>query len=111
MAACGSAMSMRRVAISTARGHPNRIASRWSNCARAWETGTPVGFSTPIAGTVEDVIQRFLPIVQGKLGLITHIGIEVRPPGTKTEDVERTLTLFAKEVMPVLKAEATKRGI
>ena len=78
---------------------------------KGWETNTQVGFSTPIAGTVEDVIQRFLPIVQGKMGLITHIGIEVRPPGTKTEDVERTMTLFAKEVMPVLKAEAAKRGI
>ena len=78
---------------------------------KGWETNTQVGFATPIAGTVEDVIERFLPIVRGEQGLITHIGIEARPPGTKTADVERTMTLFAKEVMPVLKAEAAKRGL
>ncbi len=40
-----------------------------------------------------------------------HIGIEARPPGTRTEDAERTMTLFAREVMPVLKAEASKRKV
>lgn len=78
---------------------------------KAHETGGQAGFSTPVAGTVDDIIARFLPIVQGERGLITHIGIEVRPPGTKTEDAERSMTLFAKEVMPVLKAEAAKRGL
>jgi alkanesulfonate monooxygenase SsuD/methylene tetrahydromethanopterin reductase-like flavin-dependent oxidoreductase (luciferase family) len=81
----------------------------------AARTGTHFGaggpFATPVTGTVEDVINAFLPVVRGERGLITHIGIEVRPPGTKTQDVERTMTLFAKEVMPVLKAEAAKRGI
>ena len=78
---------------------------------KAHESGGQAGFLTPIAGTVDDIIQRFLPIVNGAMGLITHIGIEVRPPGTKTEDVERSMTLFAKEVMPVLKAEAAKRNL
>ncbi|MBZ0129146.1 MAG: LLM class flavin-dependent oxidoreductase [Rhodobacteraceae bacterium] len=68
--------------------------------------GKPVGMFAPIAGTVEDVIERFLPIVRGETGLINHIMLEFRPPGTKTADVERSMTLFAKEVMPVLKAEA-----
>jgi alkanesulfonate monooxygenase SsuD/methylene tetrahydromethanopterin reductase-like flavin-dependent oxidoreductase (luciferase family) len=77
---------------------------------KAHETGGSAGFATPKAGTVEDIIESFLPIVRGAQGLITHIGIQVRPPGTKTEDAERTMTLFAKEVMPVLKAEAAKYG-
>lgn len=76
-----------------------------------WETKERAPyFVSPIAGTVEDVINAFMPIVNGAFGLITHIGIEVRPPGTKTADVERSMTLFAKEVMPVLKAAAAKRG-
>lgn len=74
-------------------------------------TGEQVGLFMPIADTVEGVIERMLPIVRGERGLITHIGLEVRPPGTKTADVKRTMTLFAREVMPVLKAEAAKRGI
>lgn len=71
--------------------------------------GREEGLFLPVAGTVEQVIEHFLPIVRGERGLITHIGLEVRTPGTKTEDVERTMTLFAREVMPVLKAEAQKQ--
>jgi alkanesulfonate monooxygenase SsuD/methylene tetrahydromethanopterin reductase-like flavin-dependent oxidoreductase (luciferase family) len=78
----------------------------------AWETGERGPFfAMPIAGTVEDIIKAFLPLINGAHGLITHIGIEARPPGTKTADVERTMTLFAKEVIPVLRAEAAKRGL
>jgi hypothetical protein len=49
--------------------------------------------------------------VRGERGLITHIGLEVRPPGTATENVHRTMRLFAEHVMPVLREEAEKRGI
>jgi alkanesulfonate monooxygenase SsuD/methylene tetrahydromethanopterin reductase-like flavin-dependent oxidoreductase (luciferase family) len=73
--------------------------------------GKAATYPAPIAGTVGDVTESFLRIVRGEEeGLITHIGIEVRLPGTKTEDVHRTMRLFAEEVMPVLKAEAAKRG-
>ena len=65
----------------------------------------------PICGTVEDVIARLLPLVHGAVGLMTHIGIEARPPGTRTEDSERPMTLLAREVMPVLTAEASKRKV
>jgi alkanesulfonate monooxygenase SsuD/methylene tetrahydromethanopterin reductase-like flavin-dependent oxidoreductase (luciferase family) len=76
---------------------------------RAWESGNyRAAFSVPIAGTVEDVTQHFLRIVRGEMGLITHVGLQVREPGTKTEDVHRTMTLFAEEVLPVLRAEAVK---
>ncbi len=70
------------------------------------ETGERVAFAVPGAGTVEQTIERFLPLVRGERGLITHIGLEVRPPGTKTEDAHRTMRLFAERVMPVLKEAA-----
>lgn len=72
--------------------------------------GREEGLFLPVAGTVEQIIEHFLPIVRGERGLVTHIGIEVRTPGTKTEDVQRTMTLFAREVKPVLEAEYRKRG-
>jgi hypothetical protein len=72
------------------------------------ERGRTGRLSSPIAGTVGDAIERLLPAVQGRMGLTTQIGIEARPPGTRTEDAHRTMTLFAQEVMPVLKIEAAK---
>lgn len=90
---------------------PESLRISMERFRRAWENGQAVGLFDPIAGTVEDVIKHYLPIVRGERGLITHIGIEVRPPSTTTEAAHRTMTLFAQEVMPVLKAEAAKRGI
>ena len=78
---------------------------------RGAETGERVGFSVPNPGTVPQIIEKFLPLVRGERGLITHIGLEVRPPGTGTDDVHRTMRLFAEQVMPVLKTEAAHRGI
>jgi hypothetical protein len=75
---------------------------------RGAETGEQVGFSVPNPGTVEQITEKFLPIVRGEHGLITHIGLEVRPPGTRTEDVHRTMRLFAEHVMPVLKDEVAR---
>jgi alkanesulfonate monooxygenase SsuD/methylene tetrahydromethanopterin reductase-like flavin-dependent oxidoreductase (luciferase family) len=76
---------------------------------RAWEAGDyRAAFSVPRAGTVEEVTEDFLEIVRGKFGLITHLGLQVREPGMKNEDVHRTMTLFAQEVLPVLKAEAAR---
>lgn len=50
------------------------------------ETGEQVGFRLPNVGTVDQIIEKFLPIVRGERGLVTHIGFEVRPPerGPKT---------------------------
>ena len=76
---------------------------------RAWQSGSyRAAFSVPIAGTVEDITEHFLKIVRGELGLITHVGVQVREPGTKNEDVHRTMTLFAQEVLPVLRADAER---
>ena len=76
----------------------------------AWQQGTFRGgpFLVPIAGTVEDVTEHVLKIVRGEMGLITHVGLQFREPGTNTEHVHRTMTLFAQEVLPVLRAEAAK---
>jgi alkanesulfonate monooxygenase SsuD/methylene tetrahydromethanopterin reductase-like flavin-dependent oxidoreductase (luciferase family) len=76
---------------------------------RAWEAGDyRRAFSVPVAGTVEDVTEHYLRLVRGELGLVTHIGVQVREPGMRNEDVRRTLTLFGKEVLPVLRAEAAR---
>ncbi|MCP2256135.1 Flavin-dependent oxidoreductase, luciferase family (includes alkanesulfonate monooxygenase SsuD and methylene tetrahydromethanopterin reductase) [Prauserella aidingensis] len=77
---------------------------------RGAETGEDVGFAVPGPGTVEQTIERFLPVVGGERGLITNLCLEVRPPGTRTEDAHRTLRLFAEQVMPVLKEEAVRHG-
>src|ERR1700722_2969696 len=78
---------------------------------RSAETGEAIGFGVPTAGTVDQITEHFLRIVRGEHGLITHLGIEVRQPGVRTEDAHRTMRLFATEVMPVLREEAEKRGI
>jgi alkanesulfonate monooxygenase SsuD/methylene tetrahydromethanopterin reductase-like flavin-dependent oxidoreductase (luciferase family) len=74
------------------------------------ETGEQLAFAVPNPGTVDQIIEKFLPIVRGERGLITHIGLEVRAPGTKTEDAHRTMRLFAEQVRPVLQEEAAKLG-
>ncbi len=63
-------------------------------------------FIVPIAGTSDDIIEYFLPVVRGERGLITNLCISAREPGTSDEAVHRTLRRFAADVMPVLRAEA-----
>jgi len=89
---------------------PESAAFSVEDIRRAWQQGSFRGgpFSVPIAGTVEEVTEHFLKIVRGEMGLITHVGLQVREPGTKTEDVHRTMTLFAQEILPVLRAEAAR---
>lgn len=87
----------------------NRISE--ATIRRGAETGEQVGFCVPIPGTSDQIIERFLPIVRGEQGLITHIGLEVRPPGTSTEHAHRTMRRFAEDVLPVLKKEAARHGL
>jgi alkanesulfonate monooxygenase SsuD/methylene tetrahydromethanopterin reductase-like flavin-dependent oxidoreductase (luciferase family) len=72
----------------------------------------PIGriFAVPGPGTADQVIEQYLPLVRGQGPLITHLGFEVRPPGTRTEDAHRTMRLFAEHVLPVLREEAAKAG-
>lgn len=62
----------------------------------------------PVADTVDGVIERLLPLARGALGPMNHFGLEFRPPGTSTDHVIKSMTLFAREVMPVLREEAEK---
>jgi hypothetical protein len=57
---------------------------------------------------VEEITEYFLKAVRGEMGLITHIRLHPREPGMKTEDVHRTITLYAQEVLPVLRKEAER---
>ncbi|OBJ01015.1 LLM class flavin-dependent oxidoreductase [Mycobacterium sp. 1465703.0] len=91
---------------------PDSVLVSMETLRRGAERGEMVSFATPTVGTVDQIIDFFLPIVRGEhpQGLTTHIGIEVRPPGTRTEDVHRTMKLFAEQVRPVLEEEAAKIG-
>ena len=92
-------------------GHrpPDSARVSLESIRRSAETGERSAFLQPNVGTVDDLIETFLPVVRGERGLITHIGLEVRPPGTSTIDAHRTMRLFAEQVIPVLTAEATTR--
>lgn len=65
-------------------------------------------FAVPGPGTIYQTIERFMPVVRGERGLITHLGFEVRAPGTRTKDAHRTMRLFAEHVMPLLREKAAK---
>jgi alkanesulfonate monooxygenase SsuD/methylene tetrahydromethanopterin reductase-like flavin-dependent oxidoreductase (luciferase family) len=67
-----------------------------------------VAMFSPVADTVDGVIERLLPMVRGERGFLNHIGVELRPPGTDTAHVEKSMNLFAKEVIPVLREEFDK---
>ena len=71
----------------------------------------PPPFLVPIAGTSEDILEHFRPVVRGERGLITNVCISVREPGTSTEHAHRSMRRFATEVMPVLREEAAKHGL
>ena len=61
-------------------------------------------------GTPKEVLQRFLEIRDGEEGRVTHIPMQVRHPGMKTEDVHRTMKLFAKEVLPHLRKASSAKA-
>jgi hypothetical protein len=93
------------------QGHrpPESARKTVADIRRAWEAGDfRAAFSVPHAGTVEHLTEYFLKVVRGEMGLITHVGLHAREPGMKTEDVHRTITLYATEVLPVLRAEADR---
>jgi alkanesulfonate monooxygenase SsuD/methylene tetrahydromethanopterin reductase-like flavin-dependent oxidoreductase (luciferase family) len=71
---------------------------------------SPTIFAVPGPGTVDQIIEKCLPVVRGEGPLITHLGFEVRAPGTSTEAAHRTMRLFAEHAMPVLREEAAKAG-
>ena len=71
----------------------------------------PPPFMVPIAGTPEDILEVYKPMVRGEWGVITNVCISVREPGTPTKNAHETMRRFAGEVMPVLNEEAAKHGL
>jgi hypothetical protein len=49
------------------------------------------------------VIERFRAIRDGAQGRVTHLPLGFRHAGMKTADVRRSMELFAREIMPILR--------
>lgn len=62
------------------------------------------GFWRGIIGNPDDVIAGLRPFVDGKLGRITQLALQMRQPGMSNDDTHRSLRLFAEHVMPALLA-------
>jgi alkanesulfonate monooxygenase SsuD/methylene tetrahydromethanopterin reductase-like flavin-dependent oxidoreductase (luciferase family) len=71
---------------------------------RAGKTFVP-GERGALVGTPKEVLKRFLEIRDGVEGRVTHLPMQVRHPGMRTEDVHRTMRLFAQEILPHLRAK------
>jgi alkanesulfonate monooxygenase SsuD/methylene tetrahydromethanopterin reductase-like flavin-dependent oxidoreductase (luciferase family) len=59
--------------------------------------------TTPHVGTPDQLRERFKAIRAGSIGRVTHLPLGFRHAGMKTSDVHRSMELFAKEVLPLLK--------
>jgi len=62
------------------------------------------GFWRGVAGNPDDVIAGLRPFVEGKLGRVTQLALQMRQPGMTNEDTHRSIRLFAEHVMPALLA-------
>jgi hypothetical protein len=102
--------AVRRLTPHSLPGHAVEPVAGAAGAARLLRVSGKCGLRRPWVGAVDETIERFLPVVRGERGLITHLGLEVRPSCTGTEDVHRTMRLFAEHVMPVLREEAAKAG-
>ena len=60
------------------------------------------GFWFAAVGTPDDVIAKLRPFVDGHLGRITQLALQVRHPGMQTVDTHRSMRMFASEVIPAL---------
>ena len=60
------------------------------------------GFWFAAVGTPEDVIGKLRPFVDGHLGRITQLALQMRQPGMSTDDTHRSMRMFAREVIPAL---------
>jgi alkanesulfonate monooxygenase SsuD/methylene tetrahydromethanopterin reductase-like flavin-dependent oxidoreductase (luciferase family) len=81
---------------------PPRSAEITKEMIREGRTFVP-GEKGACVGSPKDVLKRFLEIRDGAEGRVTHLPMQVRHPGMKTEDVHRTMKLFAKEILPKLR--------
>ena len=60
------------------------------------------GFWFAAVGTPDDVIGKLRPFVDGHLGRITQLALQMRQPGMSTADTHRSMRMFANEVIPAL---------
>ena len=60
------------------------------------------GFWFAAVGTPDDVIAKLRPFVDGHLGRITQLALQMRQPGMSNDDTHRSMRMFASEVIPAL---------
>ena len=60
------------------------------------------GFWFAAVGTPDDVIGKLRPFVDGHLGRITQLALQMRQPGMSTADTHKSMRMFAHEVIPAL---------
>ena len=60
------------------------------------------GFWFAAVGTPDDVIGKLRPFVDGHLGRITQLALQMRQPGMSNADTHTSMRMFANEVIPAL---------
>jgi alkanesulfonate monooxygenase SsuD/methylene tetrahydromethanopterin reductase-like flavin-dependent oxidoreductase (luciferase family) len=60
------------------------------------------GFWFAAVGSPDEVTAKLRPFVDGKLGRITQLALQMRQPGMSTDDTHRSMRMFADEVIPAL---------
>ncbi|MEO8265949.1 MAG: LLM class flavin-dependent oxidoreductase [Ilumatobacteraceae bacterium] len=60
------------------------------------------GFWFAAVGTPDDMIGKLRPFVDGHLGRITQLALQMRQPGMTNADTHRSLRMFASQVIPAL---------
>jgi alkanesulfonate monooxygenase SsuD/methylene tetrahydromethanopterin reductase-like flavin-dependent oxidoreductase (luciferase family) len=60
------------------------------------------GFWFAAVGTPETVAAKLRPFVDGHLGRITQLALQMRQPGMSNTDTHRSMHMFANEVIPAL---------
>ena len=60
------------------------------------------GFWFAAVGTPDDVIGKLRPFVDGHLGRITQLALQMRQPGMSTADTHRSMRMFTNDVIPAL---------
>jgi alkanesulfonate monooxygenase SsuD/methylene tetrahydromethanopterin reductase-like flavin-dependent oxidoreductase (luciferase family) len=61
------------------------------------------GFWFAAVGTPETVTAKLRPFVDGHLGRITQLALQMRQPGMNNQDTHRSMRMFASEVIPALR--------
>jgi alkanesulfonate monooxygenase SsuD/methylene tetrahydromethanopterin reductase-like flavin-dependent oxidoreductase (luciferase family) len=60
------------------------------------------GFWFAAVGTPDEVVAKLRPFVDGHLGRITQLALQMRQPGMNNDDTHRSMRMFASEVIPAL---------